>query len=318
MNPLLEVQGLIKHYPVGSRFSAQRRTLRAVDGIDLTVQPGETLGLVGESGCGKSTTVRLIMRLLEPTAGRVLFDGQDMGAMSSAQLKAVRRRMQIVFQDPFASLNPRKTAGRIIADPLAIHRIGSAAERRSRVHDLLERVGLDRTHAERYPHEFSGGQRQRISIARALACSPQLIVADEPVSALDVSIQAQVLNLLQELQRDLALTMIFISHDLSVVQYVSDRIAVMYLGKIVELGPSQAIYYHPQHPYTRSLLSAIPLPDPTRREVVPPLESELPSPMNVPSGCRFHPRCPLATERCRHESPELRPVGTTLVACHNV
>ncbi len=318
MSPLLEIQGLVKHYPVGSRFSAQRRLLRAVDGIDLSVSPGETLGLVGESGCGKSTTVRMIMRLLEPTAGRILFDGQEITRLSGARLKAVRQRMQIVFQDPFASLNPRKTVERIVSDPLEIHRIGTAAERRARVYELLQRVGLDRSHADRYPHEFSGGQRQRISIARALACAPQLIVADEPVSALDVSIQAQVINLLQDLQRDLALTMIFISHDLSVVQYVSDSIAVMYLGKIVELGPSHAIYHEAQHPYTRSLLSAIPVPDPTRRGSVPPLESELPSPMNIPAGCRFHPRCPLATERCRREAPELRPVGAQQVACHNI
>ncbi|MCX7790193.1 MAG: dipeptide ABC transporter ATP-binding protein [Chloroflexaceae bacterium] len=318
MSPLLEIRGLVKHYPVGSRFSAQRRILRAVDGIDLAVHPGETLGLVGESGCGKSTTARMIMRLLDPTAGRILFDGQDITRLSGARLKAVRRRMQIVFQDPFASLNPRKTVERIVSDPLEIHRIGTAAERQARVYELLQRVGLDRRHADRYPHEFSGGQRQRISIARALACAPQLIVADEPVSALDVSIQAQVINLLQDLQRDLDLTMIFISHDLSVVQYVSDTIAVMYLGKIVEVGPSQAIYHEAQHPYTRSLLSAIPVPDPTRRRSAPPLESELPSPINIPSGCRFHPRCPLATERCRREAPEFRMVGAQQVACHNI
>jgi oligopeptide transport system ATP-binding protein len=316
MSALLELSNLQKHYQVGAPLG-KRATLKAVDGIDLAVNTGETLGLVGESGCGKSTTVRLITRLLEPTGGEIRFDGQPITHLHGSALKAVRRRMQIVFQDPFASLNPRKTVAQIVADPLVIHGIGTRAERKQRVDDMLARVGLDPAMRDRYPHEFSGGQRQRISIARALVSGPQLLIADEPVSALDVSIQAQVINLLQDLQREFKLTMIFISHDLSVVQYVSDRIAVMYLGKIVEIGPSRSVYSVPTHPYTRSLLSAIPLPDPSRRAPIIPLESELPSPLNVPSGCRFHPRCPLASDRCRSEEPQLRQVGAQLVACHH-
>ncbi len=316
--PLLEVQDLVKRFDVGGAWLARRRrVIHAVDGVSFSLEPGETLGLVGESGCGKSTTGRLILRLLEPSAGRIRFEGRDLVALSPRELWATRQRMQIVFQDPYGSLNPRMRVGRIIAEPLAIYGQDDASGRRRRVSDLLEVVGLDSTFAERYPHELSGGQRQRIGIAAALALHPSLIVADEPVSALDVSIQAQVLNLLMDLRRRFGLTYLFISHDLHVVLHMSDRVAVMYLGEIVELGARDAIHREPKHPYTQGLLSAAPVADPTlrRQRIIP--KGEVASPLAMPSGCRFHPRCPFAFDRCRVERPALREVGAGhQAACH--
>jgi oligopeptide/dipeptide ABC transporter ATP-binding protein len=316
--PLLEVQGLAKRFEVGgSWLGRHRRVIRAVDGVSFALEPGETLGLVGESGCGKSTTGRLILRLIEPSAGQIRLEGRDLLGLPARALWAARRRMQIVFQDPYGSLNPRMRVGQIIAEPLAIYRVADAADRRRRVSELLELVGLDPAFALRYPHELSGGQRQRIGIAAALALHPALIVADEPVSALDVSVQAQVLNLLMDLRRRLGLTYLFISHDLHVVLHMSDRVAVMYLGEIVELGPRDAIHHAPQHPYTRVLLSAVPVADPTlRRERIVPA-GEVASPLAMPSGCRFHPRCPFVIDRCRVEAPALREVGSGhRAACH--
>ena len=324
--PLLEVQNLAKHYPVkrGLVMSRTVGTVRAVDGVSFSLMRGETLALVGESGCGKSTTARLVLRLIEPTTGSVWFEGRDITAMEGAPLRALRRRMQIVFQDPFASLNPRMTVGDILEEPLLVHDIGNGAERRARVHELLGLVGLAPYHAQRYPHEFSGGQRQRIGIARALAVEPALVVCDEPVSALDVSIQAQVVNLLKDLQQRLGLSYLFIAHDLAVVKHMADRVAVMYLGKIVELAPKDELFAHPLHPYTRTLLSAIPRPDPHRKTARQIPGGDVPSPMNPPSGCRFHTRCTFATEICRTDDPALRnPVveGITaghLTACHHI
>ncbi len=316
--PLLEVHDLAKQFDVGGTWlTRRRRVIRAVDGVSFALEPGETLGLVGESGCGKSTTGRLILRLLEPSGGHIRFEGRDLVALSPRELWAARQRMQIVFQDPFGSLNPRMRVGVIIAEPLAIYRQGDASGQRRRVAELLEVVGLDPTFAQRYPHELSGGQRQRIGIAAALALHPSLIVADEPVSALDVSIQAQVLNLLMDLRRRFGLTYLFISHDLHVVLHMSDRVAVMYLGEIVELGARDAIHREPKHPYTQGLLSAAPVADPTlRRERIIP-KGEVASPLAVPSGCRFHPRCPFAFDRCRVERPALREVGAGhQAACH--
>jgi oligopeptide transport system ATP-binding protein len=316
--PLLEVQGLVKRFDVGGAWLARRRrTIRAVDGVSFTLEPGETLGLVGESGCGKSTTGRLILRLLEPSAGEIRFEGRDLLALSPQELWAARQRLQIVFQDPFGSLNPRMRVGRIIAEPLAIYNQADAAGQRRRAAELLEVVGLDPTFAERFPHELSGGQRQRIGIAAALALRPSLIVADEPVSALDVSVQAQVLNLLMDLRRRFGLTYLFISHDLHVVLHMSDRVAVMYLGEIVEIGARDVIHRAPKHPYTQGLLSAIPVADPTRRRdrIVP--KGEVASGLEVPTGCRFHPRCPAAFDRCRVERPAPRAVGPAhQAACH--
>jgi len=316
--PLLEVHDLAKQFDVGGTWLARRRrVIRAVDGVSFALEAGETLGLVGESGCGKSTTGRLILRLLEPSGGHIRFEGRDLVALSPRELWAARQRMQIVFQDPFGSLNPRMRVGGIIAEPLAIYRQGDASGQRRRVAELLEVVGLDPTFAQRYPHELSGGQRQRIGIAAALALHPSLIVADEPVSALDVSIQAQVLNLLMDLRRRFGLTYLFISHDLHVVLHMSDRVAVMYLGEIVELGARDAIHREPKHPYTQGVLSAAPVADPTlRRERIIP-KGEVASPLAVPSGCRFHPRCPFAFDRCRVERPALREVGAGhQAACH--
>jgi oligopeptide/dipeptide ABC transporter ATP-binding protein len=316
---LLEVTGLAKHYPVreGLILARQVGTVRAVDGVSFTVNRGETLALVGESGCGKSTTARLVLRLIEPSAGTINFEGVDVTRSAGAAQRAMRRRMQIVFQDPYASLNPRLTVGDTIAEPMIVHGIGDTASRRKRVEELLGLVGLRPFHAQRYPHEFSGGQRQRIGIARALSVQPDLVVCDEPVSALDVSIQAQVVNLLKDLQRRLGLAYLFIAHDLAVVKHVADRVAVMYLGQIVEMADKADLFATPRHPYTRALLAAIPHPDPQRRGQVKPLGGDVPSPMNPPPGCRFHTRCPFAQERCRTEEPALRRMEEGHVAaCH--
>jgi oligopeptide transport system ATP-binding protein len=316
--PLLEVHGLEKRFELGRGWlGAGRRVIRAVDGVSFTLERGETLGLVGESGCGKSTTGRIILRLLEPSAGRVAFEGRDLLGLSRRELWEARRHMQIVFQDPFGSLNPRMRVGGIVGEPLAIYRLGDAASRRRRVAELLEVVGLPAAYAERYPHELSGGQRQRIGIAAALALQPSLIVADEPVSALDVSVQAQVLNLLMTLRQQFGLTYLFISHDLHVVLHMSDRVAVMYLGEIVEIGRRDTLHRAPAHPYTQVLLSAVPVADKhLRRERIVP-RGEVASPLAMPSGCRFHPRCSFAFDRCRTERPVLREQGGGhLVACH--
>jgi peptide/nickel transport system ATP-binding protein len=312
---LVEVEHLVKRFAVKQGvFARGTAEVHAVEDISLTVRPGETLGIVGESGCGKSTTARLILRLLEPTSGTIRFDGTDISRLSQRQLRPLRREMQMIFQDPYSSLNPRKTVGQIVGAPFAIHGQKNA---RTRVQELLETVGLSPEHYNRYPHEFSGGQRQRIGVARALALSPKLIVCDEPVSALDVSIQAQVLNLLRNLQRDFNLTYVFISHDLSVIRQICDRIAVMYLGKIVELGDSESIYSHPKHPYTAALLSAVPRASTGGRERIV-LSGDVPSPVAPPAACVFHPRCPRFHKgHCDVDEPLLRQVGDTQqVACH--
>jgi oligopeptide/dipeptide ABC transporter ATP-binding protein len=313
---LIEVEGLAKHFPVRRGvFGRPRAAVRAVDGVSLRIAAGETLGVVGESGCGKSTLGRLVLRLIEPSAGRVRFDGRDLGELDAGALRAQRRAMQIIFQDPYASLNPRMTVGQTLAEPLALHGLhpGRHAER---VAELLHTVGLAGEHAQRYPHEFSGGQRQRIGIARALAVEPRLIVCDEAVSALDVSVQAQVVNLLLDLQRRFGLAYLFIAHDLAVVRHIAARIAVMYLGRIVEVGETDALFAAPRHPYTRALLGAIPLPEPGRARERPVLAGELPSPMAPPSGCHFHTRCPHARPLCSQRAPELEALGTHAVACH--
>jgi oligopeptide/dipeptide ABC transporter ATP-binding protein len=321
MNPLLDVADVRKYFPVGRRrlFGRVRPSLRAVDGVSLAVERGETLGLVGETGCGKSTLARCMTRLHDLTSGRVTFDGNDISTLTRAQLRPLRREMQVMFQDPYGSLNPRRRVGSIIGDPFAIHGVAEGEERKRRVQELMELVGLNPEHYNRFPAEFSGGQRQRIGIARALALKPKLVVCDEPVSALDVSIQAQIINLLAELQGELRLTYVFITHDLSVVRHVSDRIAVMYLGKIVEIAPTEDLHAHTRHPYTRALLSAVPTADPdalaNRERIV--LRGDLPSPAAPPSGCRFHPRCPKARERCRTDDPELvEHAPGHRVACH--
>jgi oligopeptide transport system ATP-binding protein len=317
--PLLTAEGVTKHFPVKGGGVIRREVARvqAVDDVSLEVRPGETLGLVGESGCGKSTLGRCLVRLHELTAGRIVFEGRDISQLNRRALRPLRREMQMVFQDPYASLNPRKRVGALIGDPLVIHG-QSRRDAKRRVQELMEVVGLAPEHYNRYPHEFSGGQRQRIGVARALALNPRLIVADEPVSALDVSIQAQVVNLLDDLQDEFALTYVFIAHDLGVVRHVSDRIAVMYLGKIVELSPAQELYERPIHPYTEALLSAVPIPDPDAKRERIVLEGDVPSPISPPAGCRFHPRCRYATEICQIEEPPLVPhVGGHLAACHH-
>ena len=316
--PLLDVRGLTKHFPVRKGvFSRTVGHVRAVDGVSFSVGRGEILGLVGESGCGKTTTGRCILRLVEPSAGSVTFEGRDILALNRREMQALRRRMQIVFQDPYSSLNPRLTIGSTLAEALTIHRIARGRAAHERVAELLTLVGLAADDASRYPHEFSGGQRQRIGVARALAVSPALIVADEPVSALDVSIQAQIVNLLQDLQRRLELTIIFVAHDLAVVEHISDRVAVMYLGKIAEIARSDDLYANPRHPYTVSLLSAVPIPEPDRARKRILLRGDVPSPSNPPAGCRFHPRCYMAEERCANEEPELREIAPGhLSACH--
>jgi oligopeptide transport system ATP-binding protein len=314
---MLEVRDLVKHYPGGGMFS-RGPVVRAVEGVSFQIGRGETLGLVGESGCGKSTVGRTILRLQEPTAGKAVFEGANLFALDREALRRMRRRMQIIFQDPYSALNPRMTVGDAVAEGIEIHRLVPRAQRPRRVAALLEEVGLDPSYARRYPHEFSGGQRQRIGIARALAVEPAFIVCDEPVSALDVSVQAQVLNLLLDLQRHRGLSYLFIAHDLAVVRQVAHRVAVMYLGRIVEEGPTEALLTRPSHPYTVALLSAAPEPDPAGRKRRIVLAGELPSPSAPPPGCPFHTRCfhPAKNERCRTELPLLRPVGATRAACH--
>ena len=317
--PLLKVQNLVKRFPIqGGLLSRTVGQVHAVDGVSFELPAGETLGVVGESGCGKSTTGRCILRLIEPTSGQVWFEGKSVTSAGKAELRALARDMQIIFQDPFASLNPRMTVSAIIGEALTIHKLTKTrADYDARIVQLLETVGLSADHMRRYPHEFSGGQRQRIGIARALAVNPKLIVCDEAVSALDVSIQAQVINLLEDLQSQLGLTYIFIAHDLSVVEHISQRVAVMYLGRIVEIADAKDLYTRPQHPYTEALLSAVPIPDPTVKRKRILLQGDVPSPIHPPSGCHFHTRCPLAQAQCKVESPVLKAVGAGhSVACH--
>jgi oligopeptide transport system ATP-binding protein len=324
IKPLLEVKGLRMHFPVTEGMLLRRvvAEVKAVDGVDFTVRRGETLGLVGESGCGKTTTGRCILRLERPTAGEIIYDGVDLAGLSRTDLLALRRRIQVIFQDPYSSLNPRMTVGAIIDEPMKVHAIEPEATRRAdRVRELLSICGLNPNFTDRYPHEMSGGQRQRVGIARALALNPEFIVCDEPVSALDVSIQAQVVNLLEDLREQFGLTYLFIAHDLSVVRHLCQRVAVMYLGRIVEMADSDTLFDTPLHPYTQALLAAVPVPDPSieRARSFRPVQGEVPSPMNPPSGCVFHPRCPIAVDSCKHTRPEPREVRPGhLVACSQV
>ncbi|MGG1662605.1 ABC transporter ATP-binding protein [Brevibacillus sp. NRS-1366] len=318
--PLLEVKGLEQHFPIKSGF-LKRTTghVKAVDGIDLTVYPGETLGIVGESGCGKSTTGRSILRLLEPTAGEVWFDGKDLAKLPKEEMRQMRKNLQMIFQDPYASLNPRMTIKQILMESLMVHDIGTKEEREKIIEEIIQVVGLRKEHLNRHPHDFSGGQRQRIGIARALVVKPKLIIADEPVSALDVSIQSQVLNLLKDLKKEFNLTLMFISHDLSVVKHLCDRIAVMYLGRVVEIADKRTLFENPSHPYTRALLSAVPVARPRHKRERILLTGDLPSPANPPSGCTFHPRCPYATDICKSQVPGLSDIGEgQWVSCHLV
>ncbi|KGR89955.1 peptide ABC transporter ATPase [Ureibacillus massiliensis 4400831 = CIP 108448 = CCUG 49529] len=315
---LLEVANLKKYFPIHTGvLSVNKSYVKAVDDLSFKVREGETLGIVGESGCGKSTTGRTIMRLIEPTEGSIKFDGIELSTLSKKEMRNTRRDIQMVFQDPYASLNPRHSVEKILEEPLIVHGIGSSVERKRKVHELLEIVGLSVHHAKRYPHQFSGGQRQRVGIARALMTNPKLIIADEPVSALDVSIQSQVLNLMQKLQEDLRLTYIFISHDLGVVRHISDKVGVMYLGRMVELADSESLYREPLHPYTQALLSAVPIPDPefNREQIL--LKGDIPSPSNPPTGCSFHSRCPYVMDKCKIEIPKFVEVQSGhSVACH--
>ncbi|KLU59932.1 oligopeptide transport ATP-binding protein OppF [Peptococcaceae bacterium CEB3] len=318
--PLLQVSGLKKYFPVRAKhlFSRKKERIRAVDGVSFFIQPGETFSLVGESGSGKSTTARVILRLLEPTAGEILFEGKNLGLLSTEEMRLARREMQMIFQDPYASLNPRMTVGEIVGEPLAIFNAGDSSQRARRVSELLATVGLASQHAKRYPHEFSGGQRQRIGIARTLALNPKLIIGDEPVSALDVSIQSQVLNLMKDLQEEFKLTYLFISHNLGVVEFISDRIGVMYLGTIVEMAAKESLFRKPLHPYTQALLSAVPVPDPSHHRERILLPGDIPSPSAPPSGCRFHTRCRDCQEVCRREPPDLYEAEPGhYVACHS-
>src|SRR5215470_4925541 len=316
--PIVELENVSKEFPVRQGvFARGRARVHAVEDVTLTVKKGETLGIVGESGCGKSTTARLMLRLIDPTAGTIRFEGQDISRLSHRQLRPMRREMQMIFQDPYASLNPRKTVEQIIGQPFAVHKVTSSREAKLRVRELLDVVGLSREHASRYPHEFSGGQRQRIGIARALALNPKLIVCDEPVSALDVSVQAQILNLLRSLQEEFNLTYVFISHDLSVMRQICSRIAVMYLGRVVELAESERIFEQPRHPYTAVLISAVPIPDPTVKKKRIILEGDVPSPINPPKGCHFHTRCMYKDKICEEVEPEFKDIGGGhWVACH--
>ena len=317
---LLEITGLKKHFPVyGGVFKKKVANVFAVDGVSLSVKAGETVGLVGESGCGKSTLGRTILKLYDPTAGQIFFEGENITNYSTSQMRSVRRDLQVIFQDPYESLNSRHTVGKIIEEPMLIHGIGDPASRKNKAMDLLKKVGLQESAYYRYPHEFSGGQRQRIGIARAISLEPKLIICDEPVSALDVSIQSQVMNLLIDLQKEMNLAYLFIAHDLAVVRHISDKVAVMYLGKIVEYTDADSIYDNPMHPYTKALISAIPEPDPTKKKERIILQGDVPSPIDPPSGCSFHTRCPFATDKCKEEAPELKDHGDGKdhqVACH--
>ncbi|ACJ32741.1 ABC-type oligopeptide transport system, ATPase component [Anoxybacillus flavithermus WK1] len=316
--PLLQVKGLKKYFPItAGLFNKQIGQVKAVDDLSFSVYKGETLGIVGESGCGKSTTGRMLLRLIEPTEGSIIFENEEVTKLSPQQLRKLRRDMQMIFQDPFASLNPRHTVEKILEEPLIVHGIGSKEERRKKVREMLEVVGLSSYHAKRYPHQFSGGQRQRIGIARALMTKPKLIIADEPVSALDVSIQAQVLNLLEDLQKEFGLTYIFIAHDLGVVRHISDRVGVMYLGRMVELANSEDVYRNPKHPYTQALLEAVPIPDPEYKKEKQLLSGDLPSPSNPPAGCAFHTRCQACMDICKTTKPAWKEVEQGhYVACH--